>query len=211
MITTAEYINTMKIAQVRELARLVGIKGVPISRTRKAELIEYIIAHLDYDHEIAAYEMKDAFYAMHVRALDTNRAFDALPRKSYADVHQASIALMNIEGKSYQSLSPDARCKLSDRVRAIWDRTPGIPTVALVTRLENALNNAKTEDIDSFLSECESILTNLITRSAKTEESAYVNDMLGQSDIPEQWTTVTKDLKTALHNIKWSIGYRNKP
>lgn len=63
MNATTNRLNGFKVAELREIAKRMGLKGVgSISRLRKAELISYLVDLIDYDH-MAAFDMMDADFA----------------------------------------------------------------------------------------------------------------------------------------------------
>jgi hypothetical protein len=79
------------------------------------------------------------------------------------------------------------------------------PFELISTEEENETSDSdKIENIDSFLSLLESTLKPLTLRATQAENHAYAIE----SDEAEQWTTISKDLRTALSNVGWMLDYR---
>jgi hypothetical protein len=200
----SEYLNTLTVKTLREIAKQVGFRF--ISRYRKAELVNLLLAEIDACHTEAVREDK-------IRNLQSTLKvshFD-FPVPDGRTVTQAHVKICAQRGHGYyvkdgvdQGICP--RCGILTMI----DRDGKLTAVVQDGAPETDVPQVEPKkEIDLFLTELHTTLKDFMLRAEKHENAAYADDLFAENDTAEQWTTITKDLTRALGNVQWSIDYRH--
>lgn len=212
----SEYLNTLTVKTLKEIAKRIGFRF--ISTKRKAELVELIAAHIEWEHIEAIREDKiraQQAIEAEARKIEEHRIMEALA--NHPTVRPAGIVVAPVEIQIPAMVGPYGYTAHGNTYAVDYNRiheemTRGSFAVQAETSTEKGdadidFTETSTDDsvsIDSFLLNAHKTLSALAKQAKEMENETWDRDEW----VAEEWTTVAKDLASALANVEWSLNYR---